>query len=130
MNNIKLSRDIINIIRKYLTISKYNVKRNYTLIITHVNKISKNSRKRFSSDTLSPSFLNKKNKFCYCLFCDKITNYDIGFKYAWDDLFRNIGRNTKYIFNNNYNCCYCFNICIRKFNVLGQLKQIKKLIYK
>ena len=78
MYNIKVSRDIIGIIRKYLTISKYNVKRNYTLIISHVNKISKNSRKRFSSDTLSPSFLNKKNKFCYCLFCDKITNYDIG----------------------------------------------------
>lgn len=114
MNNLPLSKDLINIIRKYLTISKYQIKRNYKLVVYNVLCYNK-----YYKDYLN--YEHKYVKICYCPFCDKIEEYDTRYDFTFDLLFKSNKRNTKYIFLNDYPCTFCYHVCEQKFDLLKQL---------
>jgi hypothetical protein len=120
MNELYISRDIISIIRKYLTISKRNVNRNYKLVLTEIEYLNE-----FNGSIIHNSRLTYL-KFCYCYFCDKITNYYENIKYSIDSKFISIGRNIKYV-NIIFSCSKCFITCDYKFVVLEQLKRKQNL---
>lgn len=125
MNNLPLYRDLINIVRKYLTISKYQVKRNYKLVICNIGTL------------LSSRYNNYI--YCYCPFCDEIEECYKNHNYMLDIHFSSYKRNTKYIFptnqqdqmknkiykdnNNYYPCKKCYIICMKKFKILKKIKE-------
>ena len=120
MNNIPISRDIKNIIKKYLTISKRNVNRNYRLILANLKCINK-----YTNNIISIIKFDEKRTFCYCIFCDEITDYYENMLYSLELKFQDIERNTKYT-NIGYSCNDCYQICKNKFEVLEQLKKTNR----
>lgn len=65
----KINRDIINIVRSYLTVSKNEVKRNKKLLEYEINVLCG------ENISLTNKFNTRGYLFSYCLFCDQLT-YD------------------------------------------------------
>jgi hypothetical protein len=131
MNKLPISRDIIGIIRKYLTISKINVNKNYKLVIFHIYRISDLKRTFYKTtlkDEITKTLIDvikttDHEIFFYCKFCDKISSCYINYKYALDIAFQEIGRNTKYC-SVDRTCNDCYQTCRIKCRILDQLRKL------
>lgn len=121
---MNLNKDLINIIRLYLTISKDDVKRNKDLMIFHLDSIIEDNiddHNYFFYDNRSLQYLvNNDIRICnYCHFCDNMTyqypdmSYDLITSYK--------DKNTKLIYGVLLPCEDCYNACLDKCKVMEQL---------
>ena len=118
----KLSKDIIGIIRKYLTIFKRDVDRNHKLVYKQIHRIS-DLNYYYKTSLISVIKTTDPEIFFYCKFCDKISYCFTNYIYTLDTAFQEIEKNTKYC-SVDRTCNDCYQTCRIKFSVLNQLIMI------
>lgn len=130
-----ISKDIVNIIKNYLMISKYNVKRNYNLLVyeyndTHhqITKVSINfciNENSFIKKILKYIQYYKCKIFHYCPFCDNPTSFYLYYQISDKLLYQRLKYTSKL-----YSCIKCDIIQTLKSYMLNELEyKINTAIY-
>ena len=106
----KINRNLVNIVKSYLTISKNEVKRNERLLIYGLNTFN-----------LYYIQFNKNYLFSYCLFCDQPTyqftydTYELEEKLKWN------------VINKYLPCLNCYQTCNNKCEFINEIKSIRRI---
>lgn len=119
-----ISKDILNIIKTYLLISKYNVKRNYNLLVYEYNNIHEIIKvcnihgNIFIKNMLDYiQYYNKSKIFHYCPFCDNPTSFYSEYRVSDKLLYQRL----KYA-TTKYSCIKCDVIQTLKSYILNELQ--------